>query len=194
MTKTKDLTYVNLLSSLFKFDIFTKKISAKLLIIYNLVLLLIISFLGIISNNLGNYPIFSNQKVFFTILFGLPIMVFVFFGIFYIFLNAYEIKRKKFYEVYLVCCSILFPFIVIGNIFNIIGLYTLNYFISRICVLLLILTVIYFLVNFIIHFKNYYNISGYKIAAVLLILFILNLALTAIIYTSYIVSIMNEYL
>lgn len=191
MVKSKTLSLSDLMLSFFKFNIFEKKISSKLLIIYNLVLLFIISILGILSNNIENYSLISNFTAFLYIIFGVPLMLIILFGLYYIFLNAYEIKRKKFYEAYLVFLSILFPFVIIGNLLNIIGKFLLIPEVTLAILLLLGLLSIYFVINFVLHFRNYYKISGFKIVASLLLVLFINTSIVAIQYLTYIISILK---
>jgi len=175
MVKKENMRFQDLLKVFYKFDIFTKNISYKALVLFDLICLFLLGIMGTVSNNIENYSVYSNSGIFFFGLIGMPIMLLLFYGLFFIFLNAFTIKSKKgFFESYLVFLSICCPFILLGNIFNILGKWSLNSSIIMISLLCVFAVLIYFFVSLVLHFKQYVKDSGFKVSAsiILSILFV----------------------
>lgn len=194
MVTSKNLSLSDLVLTIFRFKTFQKSFSSKLLISYNLVLLLLIAIISLFSNNynsVGNYALFNNFGVFVFMLIGLPILISFFYGIFYVLFNAYDIKRKTFFQSYLVFLSILLPFIVIGNFLNLIDKILLIPEITLFFGFLLFVLSIWFLVIFINNFKYYYNTDGFKVSASILIVFALNIGFITLQYLTYLISKLN---
>jgi len=175
MVKKENMRFQDLLKVFYKFDIFTKNINYKALVLFDLICLLLLGIMGIVSNNIENYSVYSNIGIFFFGLIGMPIMLLLFYGLFFVFLNAFTVKdKKKFFESYLVFLSICCPFILLGNIFNILGKWSLNSSIIMISLLCIFVVLVYFFVSLVLHFKQYVKDSGFKVSAsiILTILFV----------------------
>jgi len=189
MVKKENIRFQDLLKIFYKFDIFTKSINYKVLILYNLVCLVLLGILGILSNNIENYSEYTNVGIFFFGIIGMPILLLLFFVLFYIFFNAFSInKRKGFFESYLVFLSICCPFILLGNIFNIIGKWSLNYFFVMLSIFLLFVILVYFMISFVLNFKNYANDSSFKVMASIILSIIVIFMFTLTNYVLFLVS------
>jgi len=100
---------------------------------------------------------------------GIPLVFLLFYILFYIFLNSFENKRKPFLESFLVFLAMIFPFVIIGNLITLFSATNLSTKVIYFLGLLLITNIIYFIINFILSFKNYYNTSSFKIISSLIL-------------------------
>lgn len=187
------LSFILLIKSLFIFNIFRdNNISKKLLSLYSLGLLILISIISVMGNHIENYSLITDSLLILSVLIYFPIFFLCLYGFFYIFLNSFEDKRKPFFESFLVFLAILLPFIFIGNIFNYLGKLAFNYNYSTIGMILaglLYLLAIYFNIVFIVNFKEYYNTSYFRIISSLIIIFaILTIVVVMPLYLQYLIS------
>lgn len=178
----KSLGFKDLFLSLFKFDTFKQKIEMKNLLIYNFILLFILTIIMFFSNRLTNYSIFDNFTIALYGFIGVSLLLFLIFGIFYIFINAYEIEKKSFFESLMIFFALILPFIVITNFLNLISDYFLIETLTSIILLINFCLLIYFGFIFVKSYSKYYNANNYKILSSLILTFILNLLVLVISY------------
>lgn len=196
MVKTKKINksddsifrYLNLFYNL---NTFTSIGSKLKLGIFNLVFLFILLIINLIRiDYLSNYVNISISII--TIIIGVPIFLLGFYGLFYIFLNAYdENKRKSFFESFLVFSAICLPFFVIGHSIVLLINLTLDIsFMTGILNLFLYIFFIYFLTFLVILFKRYYKISAFQIISSIILVNLVVLVLVLLQYLNSIISLM----
>lgn len=174
MAKSKNsvLAYTDLFKVFYSFRIFENKIISKSLLCVHLVALLLLSgIIAILRNHIDNYSSISDLMMFSTpfILFFLIFLIYV--GL-YVFLRALEDKGKDFLESFLVFASIILPFMVVGNLLNYLALLFFNDFVIMTATIVVYLYGIYFLVSLVMNFRNYYNVSYYKLIACLVLVYL----------------------
>ena len=166
----KELSFFDYLKSSFQLDLFkSKKINLNSIMLYNFILLVVVSLINVLKT-LSNAQ--SAIQSFIYTLVGLPLLMLLLYSIFYIFLNAFEDKRKPFIESFLVFSAIILPFVIDLHILNWIG----TQFVGAISIMiwiLILLLYIYLLINLIFNFKNYYSTSGYRVLASIIIVQVL---------------------
>lgn len=188
MTNKNELKFNDLFSIFISNKVFNKNVTNKSLLIFSGLFLFIVSFLaGIKEYIIGNYFFTGFITVFFTI----PILVFFLIGFVYVILQAFNRTKVGFLKSYLVGTSIILPVATIGHILNILIINNYGNFINSLFLLLIGLLGIYLVILLIIHYKELYNVSGYRIF-VSLILSLLILILGAIAqYLNYLLTILQ---
>lgn len=184
----KSLGFKDLFLSLFKFDTFNQKIEIKKLLIYNLILLSLLTIIMFFSNRLTNYSIYDNFTIAIYGFIGVSLLLFLGFGIFYIFINAYEIKKKPFFESLMIFFALVLPFIVVSNFLNLLSSYFLLEAFTTLVLLIIVSITIYFGFLFVLTYSKYYQANPYKIVSSILLCMILNLL---ILIVSYLTTLIN---
>lgn len=190
-SKTNKSQTMNMyLKSLYCFSVFKSNLDLKSLGIYSGLLVLLISIVNLLKSFLENTS-YNHLEAFFGTLLGLPIIMFIVFGIFYVVLNAFESKRKGFVESYLVFLSITLPFTLVGHLINWMGSVISQGVIITFLNLALLALIIYYLVNLVLNFKNYYGTSGYR---VIVSLSLISMLISFVIMIEYLASVLTQFL
>lgn len=185
MVKTKlSNQSVKFWKSLYDFKAFTKKLNHLDLLLYSGILVTVIALVSVGRNLTTGFQTFNAVESFFYTFFGLPILAVIVYALFYLFLNAFESKRKGFFESYLVFLSITLPFLLIVHLLN-----WLKLILSGTSVLLMNLLIaiiaIYYIVNVILNFKNYYQTSAFRVLASFILVDVMFMFLGMLQYMSY---------
>lgn len=118
---------------------------------------------------------------FFQVLIGIPILWMVFYGIYYIFQSAFESKSSiKFWDSYLQIGIPILTGIFVMHFFNVLQYLSQNMYINYLFALLNSIIIIYLLSMFIVNIKNYFSTSYSKVFASLLLVFLVNFTLVAL--------------
>lgn len=171
MVKEKKIGFSELLKLPFGFNVFKEKnyeICKKSAIIYVISLILISAII------LGLHSLIpQSQESFITNFFGalimIPIIILIFYSLFYVLLNAYENKSKNYLEGLLIFTSSIMPFFLDAYILSLIEGFIFSYSISTLINLIILAIMIYMLVNLTINYKNYANSTYPRIISSLLI-------------------------
>lgn len=118
---------------------------------------------------------------FLQILLGMPILWLIFYGIYYIFQNAFESKTKiPFWKSYLQIGIPVLTGVLIMHLVNLLQYISSNMYIIYLFALINSILGIYILVMFIGNMKSYYNTTYPKILASILLVFLTNICLVGI--------------
>lgn len=166
VSKKKELDMFSFVRTLFDFKVLQNEFSIKSVAIYSLILLIIAVGLSTLNNSFGYSPFTIVQIIFYSLL-GIPFILLMLYGLFHVFLNALEEKRKPFWKSYFAFTAISLPFIIIGHFLNLANL-TESFGLITFANMLIFALFVYFIINLIMNFKNYYSTSGYKVAVSLI--------------------------
>ena len=176
---------IGLFTSIYNFHKFEERVSKSAMMLYSFILLITISILSyFISNNINTNNSFLTIV---EILLVLPLLLLTFYGLFYIFLRAFEKVGRDFWEGFLVFLCLVFPFLLIGNILGFLGKSISNDTILMFIAFLLIIFFVYFVFNIVLNFKNYYNTT---VTASLILVTILIFTFIILAYVAYILNYM----
>ncbi len=178
---------LDLFKSFYDFKIFENKTKIQNLILYSAIFI----FLIILINGIFYTPLNNNFNLISTLIsvfLGIPIILFFIYLLFIIFLNAFESKKKSFFEAYLVFISQNLPFWFILTLISRLFSNTINPILLNLFSILILATLIYYGIYFINNYKNYYQTSSWKVLASSLIVFCFSLIIFLTIYVAYLVS------
>lgn len=162
--KVSNLRFLDLLKVFFSVRVFEdKKISVKFLIVVFFTVQFFLGIVSILKNLIPNYSLYSNSFKFFSVFFVWPMIYLVLFTIFYLFLNAFENNKKSYFESFFVSIIMIVPFVLIGSLFDYIGLLSFNVLVLAIARSFFIILTIYFIVMFLLNFVNYYKSTFSKV-------------------------------
>lgn len=167
-SKKSSLTLLDLPKSVVCMNTFASNVKSSTLLIYGAIIVLLISVLNVVKGIADVNPTSVIESFLYTLI-GLPLILFVVYLLFIIFLNAFEGKSKDFQHSYLVFSAITLPFILIGHILNWLSVLFTNYVVMLLFSLLLAVLFVYYVFNFVINFKNYYKTTGYRVVSSLII-------------------------
>jgi len=179
---------LSLLKSLTSSRVFMNKISEKSMLIYNLIVLLILTIVVVVSNNIENVTNYSGVQLGIFMFFFVPFLILVLYGMFYVFLNAFESKRKPFLENILVVSTFTIPFMILGNLLTLIDKLWGNYYYSLALIYIFFVMFAYYVMLFVRNIRNYYRTSAYKIITSIMLIVLLFLFLYVIEYLSYLIG------
>lgn len=160
MTKQKQVNFLDLFSLFFRTKLFENKVNVTALIGFNAVFLILISFFSGLKEQLG---VGNFLFGFFGVLIGMPLIIFLIFGLMYITIQAFERTTHGFLESVLVFSSIFLPMAFIVHILNFISSFTFNSVLLSLVGFIIFLIGVYFIYLVVSHLKNYYQVSGYRI-------------------------------
>lgn len=173
--------------TLYDYKVFASgKVSRMMLGIYSLVLLLVVSALAGLSGYIDGAVGLGNVMI--VMFFGLPVVFLGVYGLFYVFLRAFEDNKVSFWESFLVAGFITLLFTVIGNVLNIIGKYWFNVVVANVIIFLLFALIVYYFVVFIMVFKNYFKSSGFKVSVSMILMFMILFVISMLQYLSVLIS------
>ena len=168
--------------SLYSMNAF-KSINTKALLMYNVILIVINLILNLITYYLNPLSQYTLSEVIANAILGIPALIFVMFSIFIVLLNAFEDKRKPFWQSALVFLALLMQFSVIYNLTVLINNEIYNYFVNVATQLLLLIFGLYYVIFSISNYKNYYGTSWQRVVASLIIVDFAALIVFALLYS-----------
>jgi len=187
MVKTQKTKFLEFPKSLWNFKLFSKDFSLKHLIYYDALIYVILMFLVLILNDSSRIIPRSIMDVFTIAFLGILIYVFIIYGLFFMFLTAFEGKKlKPFFESFFVFLALIFPFFLIFHVLNIFQkTFWSSTIISLFTQLIVFLLFFYMIINIILNLKNYYKNNGYRIVAsfVLTLLVLITLSIMMFVIT-----------
>lgn len=156
----KNLSFGELPKTLFNFKVFENNITTHSLILYSALLIIISAGINMIKS-VQNYTAFEAFEAFVITLIGTPIILLVVYSLFYLFLRAFDPQTSSFFDGFLVFVAVTMPFILIGHIVNWIRFTfeSLTYILG----LLLVLFIIYYAVNMVLHMKTFFKTTKIRI-------------------------------
>ncbi len=132
---------------------------------FNFIMITFIAIVAVLINKIPNYSDYSSLFVIFSILLGLPLIIGLFFSVFYVIINAFEKTNRTFLNSLNIFIAITLPLILTLDIIKLLTGYTLNnilYSLSSYLVVFLVLYYIFFSVNFM---KKYFSVDYFKLFA-----------------------------
>ncbi|MDA3854755.1 MAG: hypothetical protein PF569_00750 [Candidatus Woesearchaeota archaeon] len=169
--KVSNLEFLDLFKVFFSTKVFEdKKISLKFLIGVFFTVQFILGIISILKNLIPNYSLYSNSFKFFSVFLAWSIIYLILFTLFYLFLNTFEDNRKLYFESFFVSMMLLLPFVLIGSLFDYIGLLSLNPLVLIVASSFFLVLGIYFIVMFLLNFKNYYKTTFSRVFTSLILM------------------------
>ncbi len=188
MVKTKNnVMCYDFIKALWNFKYFAKKFPVWKLGVYNLILLLIVVALNVLSYNEFT-SLMSLLGTAVSVFFGTPLLFFAGFLFFAVFLNAFEGKKRGFWESFLVFFGISLPFAVLGHLMSYFSTLTSSSSVLGVLGVFVMVLLTYFVVVLIMNFKNYYSTSGWRIVASLILADLVYVSLGVFVYLGYLIS------
>ena len=183
-SKRKELRIFDFFKSLYNMKIFASKFKTSNLIVYCLVLLGVFTIVNIIIA-LNAYVSVIEQILLGVI--GVPIVLFIVYFLFYLFLVAFNRKSYHFWEGYLVFFVVSMHFIILGNF---IASYIMDVVYSTAVLgflrILMLALGVYYVVNLIINLKNYYKTMWQKVLASFILVKLIFMIIIVTLYFNYI--------
>lgn len=148
--------------SFWKYNIFNKEVRILTSILYCLIIIALLSTVNLLKSVTNYVSVLLTQALTISLM-GIPLVLFAGYGIFYLFLNAFEDKRKPFWESFFVFASMALSYILIGHLITFIQTVITNSILYNIVEFVLFALMTYFMVAFVLNFKNYYGTSAYRV-------------------------------
>ncbi len=159
-----ELGFADLPKSFVCTDVFLKKKLLAMLVSYVLVQVLVLMGVLIFGNHIENYSLLKDVHLIFGVL-VVVFLMFFFYALFYVFLNAFAEGGRDFFEGFLVFCVSTLHMFILGNLFNVIGKFVADASVMYFLFLVFLVVFVYYLVNVNLIFKKYYGTSIFKVLA-----------------------------
>ena len=157
----KSTSMLNFFSSIYNVNSFSKKFNFLSAIVYFAIELVVLALLSALFAFISSPNQVLDQLL--VSIIGVPILLFIVYFLFYLFISAFTGESYDFFEGFFVFSIIALHYIIVGNVLtNLTYLVDVGVLLGVLRVLLF-LVLIYFVINLVLNLKNYYNSSWQRV-------------------------------